>query len=141
MANLNLNKVVLGGRLSADPEMRTTPNGTHTASFSIAINGRGKDAKADFIDVVVWRGNADTVCKYFKKGSSICVSGRLSTRSWKDANGIQRHKVEVIADDIIFVDGRNDNPALTEQEAVDEVGDSTATETVRDADVGDELPF
>lgn len=141
MANLNLNKVVLGGRLSADPEMRTTPNGTHTASFSIAINGRGKDAKADFIDIVAWRGNADTVCKYFKKGSSICVSGRLSTRSWKDANGVARHKVEVIADDIIFVDGRNDNTAQTEQSDTPDSVDETDNVPVQDADVGDELPF
>lgn len=141
MANLNLNKVVLGGRITADPEMRVTPTGIHTVGFSIAINGRGKNAQVDFIDIVAWRGLADTVCKYFKKGSSIVVTGRLSTRSWTDTAGIKRQKVEVVADDIVFVDGRNEN---TDSASADNNETETAVptaEVIPSDEDGDSLPF
>ena len=83
MASLNLNKVILGGRLTADPELKTTPSGVNVCSFSLAVNRKvAKDAeqKTDFITIQAWRQTAEFICKFFKKGSSICVVGSLQTR-------------------------------------------------------------
>jgi single-strand DNA-binding protein len=141
MANLNLNKVVVGGRLTADPELRSTSSGVHTVGFSIAINGRGHNAKVEYIDIVAWRGLAETVCKYFKKGSSIVVSGRLSTRSWTDANNVKRQKVEVVADDVMFVDGRSDNNETVATNVTEESSEESDSEAPVDPDECEPLPF
>ena len=109
MANLNLNKVILGGRLTSDPELKTTNSGTAVVSFSIAVNRRYQKAgeqKADFINVVAWKQTAEFVSKYFKKGSSICIVGSLQTRSWTDQSGQKRYATEVIADEANFVDSK-----------------------------------
>lgn len=117
MANFNLNKVMIAGRLTADPELRTTPSGVATTSFSVAVNGRGKDAQPVYIDVVAWRQTAEFVTKYFKKGSSIYVEGALNPRNWTDDKGTRHYKTEVVADSVSFVDGRSDgNPAETATE-------------------------
>jgi single-strand DNA-binding protein len=84
MANFNLNKVMVAGRLTADPELRTTPSGVATTSFSIAVNGRGKDSQVVYIDAVAWRQQAEFITKYFKKGSSIYIEGALNPRNWTD---------------------------------------------------------
>ena len=117
MANFNFNKVILGGRMTADPERRQTGNGTPVTSFSIAVNraysGQQDTASgqstADFINVVAWRNRAEFVCKYFKKGSSICVVGSLQTRTWTDNNGQKRYATEVIADEVNFVDSKGES--------------------------------
>lgn len=111
MANFNLNKVILGGRLTADPEMKQTPNGVAVCSFSIAINRRyQKDGEqtADFINCQAWRNTAEFIGKFFRKGSSICVIGSIQTKSWTDSNGQKRYATEVIVDETLFVDGKND---------------------------------
>lgn len=95
MANFNLNKVILGGRMVRDPELRQTSSGIPVTSFSIAVNRKYTSQQdsatggptADFINVVAWRSQAEFVCKYFRKGSSICVVGSIQTRSWEDKNG------------------------------------------------------
>lgn len=110
MANLNLNKVILGGRLTADPELKTTPQGVAVTSFTIAVNRKGKDAQADFITCVAWRQTADLICKYFKKGSSICVSGTIQTRTWNDQQNNKRYATEVVAEEAFFVDSKADAP-------------------------------
>lgn len=109
MANLNLNKVIIGGRLTADVEQKATPNGVAVAQFSIAVNRKGKDAQTDFINCVAWRGTAEFVSKYFRKGSSICVVGSLQNRSWTDKDGGKRYATEIIADEVNFVDSKSDN--------------------------------
>ena len=118
MANFNLNKVILGGRLTRDPELRQTSGGTPVTSFSIAVNRRysSQDSanggqNADFINCVAWRERAEFVCKYFRKGSSICVVGSIQTRSWTDTNGQKQYATEVVADEINFVDSKGENPA------------------------------
>lgn len=114
MANFNINKVILGGRLSADPELKQTQGGTSVCSFSIAVNRKyQKDGnqEADFINIVAWRTTAEFVCKYFKKGSSICVVGSIQNRSWEDNNGNKRYATEVIADEVVFVDSKSDGQA------------------------------
>lgn len=108
MANFNLNKVIIGGRLTADPELRNTNSGVATATFSIAVNGVGKDAEPDFFDAVAWRSKAEFIAKYFKKGSSICVTGSLKNRSWVDANGNKQRRTEIQVDEVMFVDSKAD---------------------------------
>ena len=120
MANLNYNRVIIAGRLVADPEQRTTGNGTAVASFRVAVNRRPtKNASADtpqsdFFTVVAWQGTAEFVAKYFRKGSSILVEGRLQERQWTDQQGQKRVSVEIVADNVYFVDSRSESPNATQ---------------------------
>ncbi len=109
MASLNLNKVVLGGRLACDPELKRTPNGVSVTSFSLAVNRRtGKENPiTDFITVVAWRITAEFINKYFHKGSSICIVGNIQSRSWTDNNGQKRYATEVNVDEAFFVDSQS----------------------------------
>ena len=115
MSNLNLNKVVLAGRLTADPELRQTPSGVSVTSFSIAINRRFSrnneqgEQQTDFINVVAWRQTAEFITKYFRKGSAICVTGSIQTRSWQDQQGQKRYATDVVVDEAMFVDSRNES--------------------------------
>ena len=97
-----MNSCVLTGRLVADPELRTTPSGLSVCRFRIAVDRpyqkSGEDRKADFIDVVAWRSNADFVTKYFRKGSMIAVQGSLQTNNYEDKNGNKRTSYEIVAD-------------------------------------------
>ena len=111
MSNLNLNKVILGGRLTADAELKQTPQDVSVTTFSIAVNRRGKDAQTDFVNCNAWRQTAETICKYFKKGSCICISGQIQVRSWTDQQGNKRYVTEVVADEVYFVDSKADNQA------------------------------
>jgi len=111
MANFNLNKVILGGRVTADPELKHTPQGIPVCSFSIAVNRRSKDgqAPADFINCQAWRSTAEFISRYFKKGSSICLVGSIQTRTWTDNNNNKRYATEVIADEAFFVDSKSES--------------------------------
>ena len=109
--NFNLNKVILGGRLTADPELKQTPQGASVVSFSIAVNRRSKEQVTDFINCVAWRQNAEFICKFFKKGSSICISGNIQTRTWNDQQNNKRYATEVMVDEAFFVDAKTDNAA------------------------------
>ena len=116
MANFNFNKVILGGRLTADPELKTTPSGVSVTSFTVAVNRRfqGKDStesQADFITVTAWRQTAEFVTRFFRKASSICVVGSIQTRSWTDQNNQKRYSTDVVADEINFVDSKGESPA------------------------------
>lgn len=113
MANFNLNKVILGGRVTADPEFKATPQGISVCSFSVAVNRRSKDgqAPADFINCQAWRATAEFIHRYFKKGSSICLVGSIQTRTWNDQQGNKRYATEVIVDEAYFVDSKSDNAA------------------------------
>lgn len=111
MANLYLNEVVLCGRLTADVELKQTASGTPVCSFSLAINrrvARDKPQEADFIDCVAWRGTAEFIAKYFKKGSSLYIAGSLQKRYWSDNNGQKRYVTEVIVEKAEFVDNKSD---------------------------------
>lgn len=128
MANFNLNQVTLGGRLTADPELKQTQSGVPVVSFGIAVNRRySRDAQqpeTDFFNVTAWRETAEFVCRYFRKGSSICVVGSIQNRSWTDRQGVKRYATDVIANEIHFVDSKSDSnesgdqqPAYSEQSA------------------------
>lgn len=108
MANLNFNKVIIGGRLTSDVELKQTPNGVSVCSFSIAVNRKGKEAQTDFIKCVAWRQTAEFINRYFNKGSSICIAGSIQTRSWQDTNGNKRFETEVVVDEATFVDSKSD---------------------------------
>lgn len=112
MANANFNKVILCGRLTADVELKKTPSGVSVCSFSIAVNrkvSKDMEQKADFINCVAWRNDADFISKYFGKGSSILVVGNLQNRSWQDTNGIKRYATEVIIEEANFVDSKSES--------------------------------
>ena len=110
-----LNVVAIMGRLVADPELRTTQQGTNVCSFRIACDRnfarQGEQRQADFIDIVAWRQQADFVCKYFQKGSLIAIEGSLQTRQYQDKNGNNRTAIEIVASNINFVTPKSQNPA------------------------------
>ena len=111
-ANFNFNRVILGGRLTSDPELKTTPSGTYVTSFTVAVNRRGsKDGQqmTDFITCVAFRERAEFVTKYFRKGGSICIVGEIQTRKWQDGNGNNRYATEVIVNEVNFVETKSDN--------------------------------
>ncbi len=113
MANFNFNKVILGGRLTADPELKQTQSGIPVVSFSIAVNRRyqSKDApqQTDFFNVTAWRATAEFVSKYFRKGSSICITGSIQNRTWTDQQGQKRYATDIVADEVMFVDSRQES--------------------------------
>ena len=140
MSNLNLNKVILGGRLTAEPELKTTTSGVSVATFTIAVNRRysKEEQIADFINCVAWRQTAEFICRYFHKGSSICVSGEIQTRKWTNENGENRYATEVIVGEALFVDSKNENgTAPNMAPPVADGGNDVEFEEVTD----DELPF
>ena len=115
MSSLNLNKVILCGRLTADPELKQTQSGIAVVTFTLAVNRRfqsrsadQQQAQADFITLVAWRQTAEFISKYFKKGSALCVTGSLQTRSWQDPQNNRRYATEVVVDEAMFVDSRNE---------------------------------
>ena len=117
MANLNINKSVLGGRLTADVELKQTPNGVSVCAFTVAVNRKGNQKETDFINCVAWRNTAEFISKYFSKGSSICVTGSIQTRSWTDQSGQKRYATELIVDDAYFVDSKSENTSGPEQQS------------------------
>lgn len=119
-----INRVVLMGRLTADPEMRQTPSGVSVASFAVAVDRRyTKDGErqTDFINIVAWRQTADFVCRYFRKGNMIALDGSIQTRNYTDKNGNKRTAFEVVADSVSFCGNKaqNDRPGETGQDKVE----------------------
>lgn len=120
MASLNYNKVTIAGRLCYDPEQRATQTGTPVTTFRVAVNrrfvrssndGTQTQPTADFFNVVAWSNTAEFVARYFKKGSSILVEGRLQERQWTDQQGQKRTSIEIVAEDVYFVDSKSESPA------------------------------
>lgn len=111
MANFNFNKVILGGRLTSDPELKQTNSGTFVCTFRVAIERRyhkDDEQTTDFINVIAWRQRAEFVSRYFRKGSSICIVGSIQSRSWTDQQGNKRYATDVVADEISFVDSKSE---------------------------------
>ncbi|MBQ2866207.1 MAG: single-stranded DNA-binding protein [Clostridia bacterium] len=111
-----LNKAILMGRLTADPELRKTSGDVSVTTFTLAVNRsftrQGEQAQTDFIDIVAWRSTAEFAAKWFQKGMQVAVSGKIQTRTWEDKQGNKRKSVEVVADEVFFADSkRGDSPA------------------------------
>lgn len=98
-----MNKAVLIGNLTKDPENRTTPNGTSVTTFTVAVQRTFNREEADFVPIVTWRGLADNCAKYLVKGQKVAVLGRIQTRSYEDQNNQKRYITEIIADDVEFL--------------------------------------
>ncbi|HSX21328.1 MAG TPA: single-stranded DNA-binding protein [Gaiellaceae bacterium] len=114
----NINRVVLVGNLTKDPELRTTPSGTSVCKLRVAVNTRQKDSstgewgdKPNYFDVTVWGNQAESCAQYLSKGRPIGVDGRLDWREWDAQDGTKRQAVEIIADTVQFLGSRGDNPA------------------------------
>lgn len=116
-----LNVVAIMGRLVADPELRTTQQGTNVCTFRIACERSyskpGEQRQADFVDIVAWGKTAEFICKFFQKGSMIAVEGSLQTRNYQDKQGNKRTAVEVVASNISFAGANYTHEAKTAQSA------------------------
>lgn len=129
-----MNKVILIGRLSQDPEMRTTPNGTATTTFSVAVSrnftNQNGERETDFFRCVAWRKQAENIAKYCQKGTQVAVEGRLQNRSYDAQDGTKRYVTEVIADNVSFLGSRgeaaNNSSAPHNMDNDVEINDSTA---------------
>ena len=117
--SLNLNKVILAGRLTADPELKQTQSGIAVVSFTIAVNRRfaSRDSQqgqpeADFFRVTAWRNTAEFIARYFRKGSAICVTGSIQNRTWTDQQGQKRYSTDIVADEANFVESRNSQDSM-----------------------------
>ncbi len=105
-----LNKAILMGRLTADPELRHTQSNIPVTSFTLAVDRTfGQDKQTDFLDIVAWRNTAEFVSKWFRKGMLVAVSGRIQTRTWEDKQGNKRKSVEVVADEAFFAESKKDS--------------------------------
>ena len=139
-----MNKVVLMGRLTRDPEVRyTTTNNTLVATFPIAVNRRfarqGEERQADFINIVAWDKTGEFCSKYFKKGMQVAVTGRIQTRNWDDEQGQKHYVTEVIAEEAYFADSKREGDASSSFENTFGSAASAGSEFMTSSD--DELPF
>ena len=140
-----MNKVILMGRLTRDPEVRyTQTNNTLVCNYSLALNRRfarqGEERQADFFNIVAWGKTGEFCSKYFKKGQQVGVVGRLQTRNWDDENGQKHYATEVVAEDVYFADSRRDG------ENASSVIDTFGEDLAQSADfqvnaTDDDLPF
>ena len=105
-----MNRVILKGRLTADPELKVTQSGVNVLSFSIAVNRRfSQTNETDFINCQAWRSTAEFISKYFVKGQEILLCGRLQVRSWEDDNGNKRYATDVVVDEVDFCGSKRTN--------------------------------
>ena len=141
-----LNEVILMGRLTRDPDVRMTQNGTTAANFALACERdyapQGQDRETDFFDIVAFRNTADFVGQYFSKGQLVAVKGRLQQRDWTDKQGNKRRTTEILADRCYFAEKRQDRDAS--DAGFQQMSDSTPVpfaESDMQMGLGDELPF
>ena len=110
-----MNKAIIIGRLTRDPEMRTTTSGVNTTTFTVAVSrnytGANGERETDFLNCVAWRKQAENIAKYCTKGSQVAVEGRIQTRSYDAQDGTKRYVTEIMADNVTFLGGRGSNGA------------------------------
>ena len=133
MANLSFNKVMLGGRLTADPELKHTPQGMAVLSFSVAVGRKNDKEKTDFLNLKAFGKVAENISRYFRKGSSIFVVGNIQTNNWTDQQGNKRYSTEVAVDEFYFVDSKNEIASPTFA--------PTVTPKFEEIDSSSDLPF
>jgi single-strand DNA-binding protein len=138
MANFNLNKVIIGGRLTSEPELKTTQSGLSVVSFSVAVNRKtkpGMEQQTDFFNVTAWRQTAEFVSRYFHKGSSICIVGSLQNSSWQDQKGEKHYRTDIVADEVMFVDSKSDGDSAAPKFT------NTPTPKFEEISTDDDFPF
>lgn len=139
MAATNINRVVLTGNLTRDPELRSLPSGTAVCSLRIASNTRRKDQsgewvdKPNYFDVTVWGAQGENCARYLSKGRPVALDGRLEWREWTAQDGTKRQNVEIVADSVQFLGGRDEAPPSGE-------GGFTASRSDVPVDTGDFAP-
>ena len=157
--HMDVNKVIIVGRLTRDPEIRTTPQGVSVTNFGVATNfvyknqeGQ-KTEQVEFHNVVAWRKLAEIVGQYMKKGRRVMVEGRLQTRNWEANDGTKRQRTEIVADNVIFLDGRsgeeggpapsqNDAPPMPDEEDSSPAVSRPATKKPSDDEISvEDIPF
>lgn len=132
-----INKVILMGRLTRDPELRHTGKGTPVTTFSIAIdNGYGDNKRTDFVNCLAWNKTAEFVTKYFAKGKMIIVIGRIATRSWETQDGKRAYATEVVANEVNFGETKSSQQTATQRPMQDDDDDFTLLD-----EEDDDLPF
>lgn len=146
------NNITLTGRLTADPELKTTPNGVSVCSFTLAVKRPRTKDETDFIPCVVWRQGAEYLAKYGAKGNMVAATGSLISRKWQDKNGNNRVNYEVICDTVELIESRsnggvNNNTVNTSSEPQNASANATAynphdnTGNYKEIDSDEELPF
>ena len=140
-----LNKVVLMGRLTKDPELRRTGSGTAVTSFSLACDrdfkSQSGDKETDFIEVVAWKNTAEFVSKYFSKGRMAVVEGRLQIRDWTDKSGNKRTTAEVVADNVYFADSKRSESNDNQKENFNALSGRMSDDFVPISEEDGEIPF
>ena len=133
-----MNRIVIMGNLTKDPELRQTGSGVSVCTFSVAASRRFKNSsgerEADFLNIVTWRGLADNCYRYLKKGNRVAVSGSIQTRSYEASDGSKRYAFEVVADDVEFINVRADQGGGKEDSNYDAFADMTPASS-------EDLPF
>ena len=135
-----LNISVIMGRLTAEPELKTTPNGVTVTSFTVAVNRNyksGEEQKTDFINCVAWRQTAEFISKYFHKGSMIAINGSIQQRSYTDKDGNKRTAFEIVVDNANFCGSKNESNPNTSDDVDIEVSDDFDEVDMSE----DDLPF
>jgi len=143
MANFNFNRTILGGRLTSDIELKVTQSGISVCSFTLAVNRKvvkDREQQTDFINCMAWRNTAEFISRYFKKGSSICIVGSIQTRSWTDNAGQKRYATEVVVDEAMFVDSKNDS-SVAAAPYIPEAYTTPTSPNFEEVSNNDDLPF
>lgn len=140
-----LNKIIIMGRLTRDPELRRTGSGTAVTSFSLACDrdfkSRSGDKETDFIEVVAWKNTAEFVSKYFSKGRMAVVEGRLQTRDWTDREGGKRVATEIVADNVYFADSKRSESNDNQKENFNALSGRLSDDFVPISEEDGEIPF
>lgn len=140
-----LNKIIIMGRLTRDPELRRTGSGTAVTSFSLACDrdfkSQSGDKETDFIEVVAWKNTAEFVSKYFSKGRMAVVEGRLQIRDWTDKSGNKRITAEVVADNVYFADSKRSEPNENQKENFNALSGRLSDDFVPISEEDGEIPF
>ena len=140
-----LNKIIIMGRLTRDPELRRTGSGTAVTSFSLACDrdfkSQSGDKETDFIEVVAWKNTAEFVSKYFSKGRMAVVEGRLQIRDWTDKAGNKRTTAEVVADNVYFADSKRSESNENQKENFNALSGRLSDDFVPISEEGGEIPF
>lgn len=143
---MNLNKVMLIGNVTRDPEVRSTPSGQNVASFSIATNRRWKDQsgqqkdQVEYHNIVAWRRLGEIAGQYLKKGSKVYIEGRLQTRTWDDQSGVKRYKTEIITENLIMLDSKGGATTSRPKEMADDAAQPEPAAQEPEINVED-IPF
>jgi single-strand DNA-binding protein len=145
---MNLNKAMIIGNLTRDPEIRTTPSNQNVASFGVATNMVWNDQngqrqeRAEFHNVVAWRKLADICGQYLHKGSKVYIEGRLQTTEWTGQDGLKRYRTEIVAENMIMLDGKGDSTPTSKSNQIDEIRVDNNGDVINDEEIRvEDIPF